>query len=489
MSHSREQKIRFFDALASSRSRWRRLNRYYYTELGNLLKFLVPPNRSVLEIGCGTGELLHEVSPASGVGIDFSPNMIRIAQHQFPELRFRCDDAESLAEQGTYDYVILSDLVGELGDVWQAFRELHKVSDTHTRIIITCYNYLWEPLLRAGEKLGMKRPQEFQNWLSPVDIERLLHLNGYELVTSGYHLLLPVYVPLLSTVINRYLSHLPLLGKLGMVQYCIAREARFFSARGTPNYTVSVIVPCRNEAGNIEGAVTRIPEMGAGTEIIFVDGASTDGTVEKIEEMIRSYQGGKRIRLIHQTAGEVQETAPPGRMLALGKGDAVRKGFAAATGDILMILDADLTVPPEDLPKFYDAIASGRGEFINGTRLVYQMERQAMRTLNLIANKLFSLVFTWLLGQPIKDTLCGTKVLFRRDYERMLELQKEYRGIDPFGDFDLLFGAARLNLKIVEVPVRYRRRTYGEVKIERFRHGLKLLRMSFIGMKKLKFIV
>jgi glycosyltransferase involved in cell wall biosynthesis len=245
--------------------------------------------------------------------------------------------------------------------------------------------------------------------------------------------------------------------------------------------------------GNIESAVERVPVMGSGTELVFVDGESSDGTVEKIEEMIRKYQGVKDIRLIHQTApvsaagssGDKLLT-PPDKMLKLGKGDAVRKGFDAASGDILMILDSDLTVPPEDLPKFYDAIASGKGEFINGTRLVYQMEKQAMRTLNLLGNKFFSKVFTWLLEQPIKDTLCGTKVLFKRDYENIKVNRNFFGDFDPFGDFDLLFGAAKQNLKIVEVPIRYRMRTYGDIKIERFKHGLILLKMSLIGFKKLK---
>lgn len=483
---SKEQKISFFDALASSRGKWRQRNSYYYARLARLVASLVPPDSSVLEIGCGTGELLNEVAPANGVGIDFSQGMLEIARNQFPGLQFRRDDAENLSEQTAYDCIILSDLLGELGDVWQAFHELHKVTARHTRVIITGYNYLWEPLLRIGEKLGLKRPQEYQNWLSIADIERLLNLNGYEVVKSGHYLLFPAYIPLISTLLNRYISHLPIIRKLCMVQYIVAKEASILPDTTLRNHTVSVIVPCRNEVGNIEEAVARIPIMGAGTEIIFVDGESTDGTVEKIEEMIRTYQGEKQIRLIHQTEEKTKESTAPDKMLALGKGDAVRKGFAAATGDILMILDADLTVPPEELPKFYHALASARGEFINGTRLVYQMERQAMRTLNLVANKLFSMLFTWLLGQPIKDTLCGTKVLFRKDYERIRERRHRFGTQDPFGDFDLLFGAAMLNMKIVEVPIRYCRRTYGEIKIERFRHGLKLLKMSLIGLKEFK---
>ncbi|HNS91113.1 MAG TPA: glycosyltransferase family 2 protein, partial [Deltaproteobacteria bacterium] len=233
-----------------------------------------------------------------------------------------------------------------------------------------------------------------------------------------------------------------------------------------------VVVPARNEEGNIEEIFRRTPEMGAGTELIFVEGGSGDDTCGAIERAMKAHPQ-RRSSFLRQTG--------------TGKGDAVRLGFAHATGDILMILDADMTVPPEDLPRFYDAIVSGRGEFINGVRLVYPMEKQAMRYLNLVGNKFFSLAFSWLLGQPVKDTLCGTKVLSRENYERIAANRSYFGDFDPFGDFDLLFGAAKQNLKIVEMPVRYRQRLYGDTNIDRWRHGVILLRMVLFAMRRIKF--
>lgn len=489
------EKINHFNGLASQRGYWRKKNRYYYSELERLLRFLIPKNRKVLEIGCGTGELLKSVEPRVGVGVDFSDEMIKIAKKKYPSLEFRIDDAENLRENKKYDYIIMSDLVGELFDVWQGFRELRKVTDKDSRIVITYYNYLWEPVIRFAERLKLKMPQDYQNWLSIPDIENILSLNGYEVVKKGYSLLLPIKIPILSYFLNKYIAILPLFKRLCLIQYIIAKEVPSVPEKEISKYSVSVIIPCRNEKGNIEGAIERVPDMGSHTELIFVDGNSTDGTIEQIEEMIERYKGKKDIKLIHQIPKETEKDelkndlkTPPNKMLKLGKGDAVRKGFDAAKGDILMILDSDLTVPPEELPKFYSAMASGRGEFINGTRLVYQMEKQAMRTLNIFGNKFFSWLFTWLLEQRIKDTLCGTKVLFKKDYENIVMNRSFFGDFDPFGDFDLLFGAAKLNLKIVEVPVRYKRRTYGEIKIERFKHGLILLRMSFIAFKKLKLV-
>ena len=236
---------------------------------------------------------------------------------------------------------------------------------------------------------------------------------------------------------------------------------------------MSVIIPARNEAGNIDAAIERIPMMGAKTEIIFIEGNSKDDTWARIQAGVKKH-AELNIKALQQSG--------------TGKGNAVREAFAAATGDILMILDADLTVPPEELPKFYQALVSGRTEFANGVRLVYPMDERAMRFLNMCANKFFSLAFTWVLGQPVKDTLCGTKVLFRRDYLRIAANRKVFGDFDPFGDFDLLFGARKLNLKISDIPIRYRERTYGETNIHRWTHGMLLLRMLGFSLLRLKMI-
>src|SRR3989304_937124 len=309
----------------------------------------------------------------------------------------------------------------------EGVRELRKVTHPRTRVIITYYNYFWEPILRWGERLGMKMPQPQQNWLSHPDIENLLALADYECIRREYKLLLPKRIPLLSTFCNKVLANLPVFWKMSLVQFLVAKEIGV--PRPENELSCTVVIPCKNERENIEGAVRRVPRLGRHTEIIFVEGNSSDGTEAEIRRVIAAYPE-KDIRLVPQGMGS-------------GKGDAVRKGFEAATGDILLILDADLTVPPEDLPKFFQALASGKGEFITGSRLVYPMEKQAMRFLNTLGNKFFSLAFTYLLEQRFKDTLCGTKALFRKDYERIAAERNYFGEFDPFGDFDLIFGAAQ----------------------------------------------
>ncbi|MCJ7593941.1 MAG: bifunctional class I SAM-dependent methyltransferase/glycosyltransferase family 2 protein, partial [Desulfobacterales bacterium] len=411
------------------------------------------------------------LKPSRGVGIDFSKEMVAIARRNYPDLEFREADIEELESWGErFDVIVVSDVVGHLQDIQESFHRVKVFCHPGTRIIVTYYNFLWEPVLRLGEWARLKMPQEYQNWLSSEDICNLLSLEHFQVVKTECRLLIPKRIPWVSDFINRYFASLPGIRRLCLCRYIVARPG---DLRERTEFSTTILVPCRNEKGNVEQAVRRIPAFGGDQEIIFVEGHSTDGTKEEIERVIQAYPD-KDIKLL------VQE--------GVGKGDAVRRGFEAAKGDILMILDADLTMPPEDLPKFYNTLADDLGEFINGCRLVYPMEKLAMRFLNLLGNKFFSLMFTWILNQRFKDTLCGTKALFRKDYEKIQANRGYFGEFDPFGDFDLIFGAVKQNLKVLEVPIRYRERKYGSTNISRFRHGWLLLRMTWFAYRKIKAI-
>ena len=460
----------FFDALAPERDRWRGRNRLYYEDLDSFIQFTVPPNLSVLELGCGTGDLLNRLQPGRGVGVDLSRTMVSIAKKKYPHLFFIHAAAEDLTLTERFDYVVLSNLVGYAFDVQRILEKIQVICSFESRIVITYHNYLWEPFLNLAEKLALRMPQPPQNWLSIADLENLLSLTGFEIVKKGERFICPCPIPIVADFLNKILCKLPLVHKLCLTNYLIARPSGLCLKSPC---SCSVIVPARNERENVQKALDGIPLMGSFTEVIFVEGHSTDGTLEEIERVFENYRGDLRLKLF------VQEGS--------GKGDAVRRGFHEANGDILMILDADLTVAPEELPKFFNALIDNHGEFINGSRLVYPMEKEAMRFLNLFANKFFSLMFTWLLDQRLKDTLCGTKALFKRDYVKIEANRSFFGDFDPFGDFDLLFGAAKLNLKIAEIPIRYHERKYGRSNISRLRHGWLLLRMCIVAARHLKF--
>ena len=443
--------------------------RAYRRILGSYYRFLIPSGSRVLEIGCGAGELLQHLPDRTLSGIDLVEEQVSAAKELVPEAQVTCAAGETAKFDQTYDYLVLSDTLNEAADAQQLLENLHHAATPDTRLTINIHNTLWRPILGLSAALGLKPKRPQLNWLSTDDLHNLLDLAGWEMVRSDARILVPHELGGLGTLINKFIA--PLVPFACLSLFFVARPKQ--APVPADSLTVSVIIPARNEKGNIEAAIERTPDMAKSTEIIFVEGNSQDDTWDTIQAAIKN--NPERSIKAYQQTGK-------------GKGDAMRLGYEKATGDIIMILDADLTVPPEDLPKFFDAIQLGHCEFVNGVRLVYPMEDEAMRFLNMCGNKFFSMLFSWLLSMPIKDTLCGTKVFSKAHYE-LIEANRSYFGnFDPFGDFDLIFGAAKLNLKIRDLPIRYQSRTYGEPQIDRWRDGMLLIRMGIFAAKKIKFL-
>ena len=442
----------------------------YRSGLQELARQFVPPGQSVLELGCAEGDLLALLKPARGLGIDRDPGVVDLARQRHSEesLDFRYQDVEHMEIKETFDFIIMADLLVSVTDIQGLFEQLRDFSHPETRWLIFSKNAFWQGLLGLSERLGFKSGAGNDNWLGKGDVLNLLHLCDIEVEECRSAIFAP----------------------LGVTQAYVVRP----KPKATPEkLSVTVLVPTRNEVGNVRDAVERIPEMGAGTEILFVDGNSQDGTQAEIEKLIEEFPD-RNIRLLHQVDVDEPEDEDMaraqrlGKMLPQGKADAVRKGFRAASGEVLMICDADLTVAPEELPRFYEALASGKGGFINGCRLLYPMESGAMRYINLMGNKFFSLAFTWLLDNYVNDTLCGTKVFRKSDYDRIMGFTEEVGDFDPFGDFELLFGASAAGLRIVDLPIRYRARIHGQPKIENTRHAPLLFKMIWRGLLNLELL-
>ncbi len=467
-----EERMKHWDLVAKKLESLSMVRNYYHSRLQELYRINIPEGSRVLELGCGSGDLLAALNPSIGTGIDFSDEMLAIARSRYPDLSFHQQDVQKLSLDEKYDFIILSDLVNDVEDVQTVFEVVSAHCDSNTRIVLNFYSHLWSTPLSLAQAIGWATPTLQQNWLTASDIRGLMDLAGLESIRSTDEVLWPIRTPFIDSLFNRYLVRLWPFKYLALTNLMVAR-VQPENTHVDENLSVSIVCAARNEEGHIEEIIKRTPELGRQTELIFVEGNSTDDTYNKIEKEIAK-----------NTHRDISLYKQPGT----GKGDAVRCGFQHATGDILMILDADMTVPPEDLTRFYNTIASGKGEYINGVRLVYPMEDQAMRFLNILGNKFFSLAFSWLLGQTIKDCLCGTKVLTRENYLRIAENRSYFGDFDPFGDFDLIFGASRINLKFVDLPIRYRERRYGDTNIDRWRHGWLLLKMVFFAARRIKFV-
>ncbi len=450
-----------FDDIADDYDKWKKKNAYYYSTIQSFIQRNVRPNSKILEIGCGTGEILASTRPKAGMGIDISPRMVEIAKKKFPQYQFKSTPIEDFHTDEKFDYIIMVDVVDHVYDIMDVFKSVYRLSHPTTKIILTTINPWWDPILMLMEKWGQKMPEGPHNFIEKRNISKILEMMSFSVSYSGYLLLFPKFIPILSYLANTLGVRIWGLNKFSSVQYMVVQPMP--ENKTDLGLGCSVIIPCHNEEGNIEDAIKRVPKMGKETEIIVINDGSTDKTADKVRAIQKQYS---YLKLIDYSPNK-------------GKGFAVKSGFDAATQEVLMILDADMAVPPEELPRFFEPLNKGICQFVNGSRMVYPMEGQAMRTLNLFGNKLFALLMTFITGQNLTDTLCGTKAFYKKDYAFM------EMGIDKWGDFDLLFGGAKLGCKMVEVPVHYQERKAGKSKMKTFQHGCHLLMACIRGFKEL----
>ncbi len=464
-SEATDKRRAYFNALASVRVSDAKRHSVYYRDRVRWLQTMIPTDASVIDVGCGIGLILKELPQKEKIGIDFSPAMIQEARRSDSSSTYIEDNVELLHHHHSADYVLLLDGIHFLHDVERSLRNIRsQLCHERTRLVITHYNFLWQPLFLLAEIIGWKTRFPEQNWLVRSDIQNLLDLSGFEVIETCERVLFPLPIPLIEPFCNRFLASLPIFRALCLVKTIIARPIGF----PPKNLSVTVLSAVRNERGNIKEIAASMPLMGDSTELIFIEGHSSDGTFEEIEHVSAANAGPISIRGLRQ----------PGK----GKGDALHYGMQQAKGDIIVIYDGDFTVHPSELPKLIEVLASGKAEYLNGSRLVYPLEKGAMRLLNLFGNKCFSILFSWLFKQKMIDTLTPVKAFFRRDYTHMT------LRMDPFGDFDIFFGASMQQLKMREVPVHYLERTYGTTKMRPFRHAWMLLTMFFFGAKRLRWM-
>ncbi|MFP4040290.1 MAG: glycosyltransferase [Desulfosudaceae bacterium] len=408
------------------------------------VRFFIPANSRVLMFGCPDNCFLDKLRPEIGIGVAAGAG----PGHAGSNIYY-VDDIETFYVEETFDYIIINEVLDSAADVRRFLVGLLRMAGPETRIILNSLNPGWKGListLSPGSPAAAGR-QTRAGRFSRRDLEKFLAISGYEIITRENYLLLPWPVPVVAAFTNRFLAKLPLLRRCCLGRLTVARPDR--PPADPSEITTSVVITCRDEEGNIRDLVERIPVMGKKTELVFVEGHSVDNTVGRVREMMRQYPD-RDIKLYHQTG--------------IGQGDAFRLGFDRAEGDFLIWLEADLTTPPEEARHIWEAYAGGHGEYINGSRFVYPMAPGAMPPVNKLGNRFFSRVMSLVTGRDFTDTLCGFKGITRTGYQHIVNSPNRFDDLDPFGDFLLILGAVRYNLKIAEVPVHYQPRKYGESK-------------------------
>jgi SAM-dependent methyltransferase len=460
---SRESTREYFERIAPVWDYWHRRNSFYHRKMTDLIRSMVAPGASVLELGCGTGDLLAALRPAAAIGLNVAEGMTALARKKHPEFQFETVEVDhaKIANGFALDYVVMNNMLDYVYDVWDLLESLRPAVADQTLLVMTTNNPLWGPVLRIASWIGQRLPDSPRNFITNRDIRSVLELQGFDVVEEGLALPVPRRVPLLAPLLNTLVPEIPVVRYVSSIQYIAARLRV-----PRPALSCSVVIPCHDEEDNIVECVRRVPSLGSAMEIIVVDDGSKDGTRRRVEELMRA---DPRVRLVAYDTNR-------------GKANAVRAGFEAARGDVLMILDADMAVVPEELPKFLKPLQNGTADVVNGTRLVYPMHRRAMKFANFLGNKAFCFLVSWIVRQRVSDTLCGTKALLRSDYLRMPR-----SGRERWGDFDLLFGAARLKLRIMEIPVHYQERPSGKSKMRALREVGLFLRTCWHGWRMLRF--
>lgn len=427
---------------------------YYHRAVRDFFELVVPPGQDVLLVGYDGDWDLAALNPRRGVFLCTDEGVAgptRFARYSGYDLR---------PIAGTFDYIILKNALGSCPDIGTFLCELSRLCRPETRVIVYSYNYLWKPGLRLAEQLRLKRRGGLQNWLSIRDLNNALTTAGFQRTAVARWQICPFRLLGLGPLVNAVGRFLFFLDWLKLNQFQVFRP---LPPAPLPDESVTICLTCRDERDNIEPIVRAIPELTPAQEILFVEGHSTDGTRAEIERVIQAYPE-KNIRVIGQ----------PGK----GQGDAIRAGFSQARGNIIILLESDMTSPPENVRYVYEALRRRYAEFLEGSRFIYPLSLQAMPLANQLGNGSFAYFFSWLFGGHLTDVLSGIKAVRKTDFEKIRARWNEWGIDDPFGDFELLFGAVRLGLLCAEQAIHYRPRPYGQTKTRVWYHGYILAKMA-----------
>ncbi len=433
---------------------------YYVLKKRNLMKFinsktfykrhmneimsLIPEEKSALSLVNSKSSFRNHPSSLETILVD-------------PEVGL---NIESIAfKNKKYKTIILTDLFEVSTDILELLSMVNKLLGKDGIIVICSINQKWNRILNLFERLNLKDGNQKRLFINSTIVLNIAKVTGLEFVTQRNKQIFPFRMLGLGSLINNILEILFFPFSFGIRIYSILNQQEKFNEE--KKYSKSIIIPAKNEEKNLKPLLNQIPELEEDHEIILAIGDSEDKTYEVAKEIKEARCWPFEVKVIKQTGK--------------GKANAVWEAVEEASKEVIIILDADISVNPETIVQFNSVIDTGKASFVNGTRLIYGMESGAMRIVNNLGNRIFQYIVSIIIGQKITDSLCGTKVFFRKDFNKIKLWKELVQMKDPFGDFDMIFTAGYFGLKILEIPVRYQARVYGVTQIKRFRDGYKLI--------------
>ncbi len=357
------------------------------------------------------------------------------------------------------DTVVISDIEHQLNPA-KNLLNLSRIVGDNTKIILLSKNMVWMILIKILKLFFSFSPKK-NNFLPSSYLDNLYSSCNLELIRQEKIIALPINIPFLTKIINR-IFRLPLLNFFCMSNIAILKK-KIKNSSNHKDLKISFIIPCKNEQDNIKVFEQKINENTEPDEYLFGDDNSSDKTSDEIDKLIEKLSDKKIIKY-----------NGPG----ICKSENVYKGIDLSSGDIIVIYDADHTVSFEDIKFSVSIMKKTNVDFINCTRMIYPQKDGAMKFANFIGNTIFASLFSLLFKKKITDTLCGTKIFYKKDWEKIKENTSQWGMKDLWGDFDLLIGAYKNNLKITEVPVTYYERRENETKMTSLISNT--LRMFFI---------
>lgn len=450
----------FSFAIARNLDFWKEKNWYYHNQLKQIFKDVIKENSKVLQIGYGLGDILAALYPKKGVSFDDDKDILAISRRRYPIFKFTDFNFNKNKVNDKFDYVIYPNSLEHFDDIQTVFENVYPALSRSSKVVVASVNPRWEQIFYILEKLKLKRPESSRNWLRIENIKNLLEVSGYKVIDSGFRIILPVSIPLISGIINKVIRNIKILSRFCVEQFVVAQKETFSINN---NLSCSVVIPTYNQAELLEYCIESIPNVGKKMQIVVVDDASSDRTEQVMKSLSKKHHNIKYIR----------NERPQGEEKSL------KIGIESVDLDIILTYDAKMSIPSSELVRFYNVLASKRADFVSGMRFIYPLEGQRLRQLTIIGNIIFSYLYSLFLNQRVFDPLCSIKGFYKKNYSKIKISNNNTL-------LDLLIKAAENKAKILEIPVHYSLESYLENKPHTLARLGILTKGVFYGIWRLK---